>query len=134
MEPSLKIENVELGKKLIEIKNNKVLVETPLRISDGATSLSINQTLLGFANGFLVLASLGPSSIALPSAASIISALGLKFGQQVQFPITIIGPNTCSVTAGSGIILVFGPYSLLGNSVNKFTLVCTGTSTLSLVL
>lgn len=131
MEPSLKIENVELGKKLIEIKNNKVIVESPFSVVGGGL-LTISQALVVFANGLLADTSTGPTAIFFPNATSIISALGLVAGQQVQFTVTAYGVGTLTLGATTGTTIIGGPASFLAGSVHIVTLVCTSSTTLNL--
>ena len=130
MDAGFKIENVELGRKLVEIKNNKIIVDTPLVIV-GTTVLSINQFLTGLAPGILVNTSAGVASVTVPTAASIIAALGLVVGNQIQFTFGTLGSNTTTVLTNTGVTLS-GVTTFTANNVRTCTLVCTSSTTVSI--
>jgi hypothetical protein len=130
MDAGFKIENVELGRKLVEIKNNKIIVDTPLVIV-GTTVLSINQFLTGLASGILVNTSAGVASVTVPTAASIIAALGLVVGNQIQFTLGTLGSNTTTVLTNTGVTLV-GVTTFAASNVRTCTLMCTSSTTVSI--
>lgn len=123
----INIENIEFGKKLEEIKNNKGFVNTPIVLTTD-TVLNIKQFLKILENGLTIDASLSSIDVETPSALEIMNALPFNKYQNITFKVNsfvqnLPSTNVCTFTGGNGI-----SYILLG--INKqqtitYTLTCS---------
>jgi hypothetical protein len=104
----LAIEDVALGRRLVNIKNQKPLVYGPLILSANAT-LTVRQFIQMISAGLLVDTNAGSVSITMPSAAAVLAAIPLNQGEQLKFSIgsiaTAAGANVVNVLAGTNFVL-----------------------------
>lgn len=104
----LQIENLALGKRLVDIKNQKPLVYAPLQLSAN-TTLTVRQFIQMVSAGLLVDTTGGSINITMPSAASVLAALSLTQGDQLKFSIGALSAaanaNVVNVLAGAGFLL-----------------------------
>lgn len=125
------VENIDIGTKLEEIKNNKSNIFKPIIILSN-TTLSTNQFLNILQNGLVVDITMSNITINLPSAVDIQKALLLSKYQQIDFKInsfTSILPNTNTVTLISGTGLTFPDGNTLTTQQSRIlTLICQSES------
>jgi hypothetical protein len=109
---SFTIQNVDLGSKLVGIKNNQVQVATPFLVSATQT-LSISNFIQILECGLQASVGLGSINLTMPTGATIATAFPqLLAGQQVLVPVNVYassGANTLTLTGNTNCAVVGGP-------------------------
>lgn len=137
MTSSFIIENINLGTKLDDIKNNKPIFNTPVVLS-ASTTLSVRQFLQIIQNGLLVDITNGNITITFPTAPDIQSAFPFQKYQQFTFNInafalSLPNANALTILGNTGVTLA-EPIVLTAQKTNIFSFTCYNTSPLSFVI